>query len=671
MMPSSIQVVSPSRPRLQRRRMISAVVRVLFSLLAIASRAQVALSTCASGSFRRCMPVYLDIRWPSLDVLNSDHCCIHNKLQEKSKLNRRPLFTRSPIPAPRSFLIRIDPSPDAGLLCSPGNPSVTTSYCAGALSTTGAADGAAASATFNELWSLSRGYPQADGSYALLVGSKSPSLRVITQQCSQVGTLVGVSSDEGFVNGAASAARFGAWVTNAVYLANGASQQIFLTSAYDHAVRVVQMQGAVPQTVQWIAGGSGGAVFGSGSRDGTFIFRFPFRHRHLSIGGPSWPGRHFCLQMVVHILFFACFVSITFFVSCSGIGTNARFNTPTALLVDTTDSALPLYITDKLNHVIRKLVYDATTGQYTVTTVAGSGAAQGVDGVGTLAAFHRPTNFALYTGGGGEPVTFVGEENGCRIRRMGLRSFNVITIAGSSIAAGACAYVNGVGTASRFGAIYGIAVVTLSGFPLLFVTDFANRAIRMIDLGTLNVTTIVGQSGAAATYLDGSGASAVVRAPSGLVIVDDTISSAAGNVTLAFSDQGFTRVRRMALQVSPVCATQITCDTASASAVTTESCVICPAGSFSAATNSTACTTCPIGSFCPQAGGVNATVCTPGSFCGVTGVSAVSGPCAAGFFCPSGSSSALQVACPAGAFHCPAGASVPLSIACAAGYVWF
>ncbi len=290
---------------------------------------------------------------------------------------------------------------------------------------------------------------------------------------------------------------------------------------------------------------------------------------------------------------------------------------PTAILVDTTDATLPIYIADKINHVIRKLVYDAASGEYTVTTVAGSGSAQGVDGVGTLAAFERPTSFALYTGGSGEAVAFVGEETGCRIRRMGLRSFSVVTIAGSSTAAGACAYLNGVGTASRFGAVYGLAAVTLAGFPVLIATDFANRAIRMIDLSTLVVSTIVGPSGASATYLDGSGTTAVVRAPSGLVIVDDTISSAGGNVTLAFSDQGFSRVRRMALQLSPVCSTQIACDTASASEVTAEACVTCPTGSFAAAANSTACTTCP-----------------------------------------------------AGAFHCPAGSSAPLSTSCAAGYVF-
>ena len=314
---------------------------------------------------------------------------------------------------------------------------------------------------------------------------------------------------------------------------------------------------------------------------------------------------------------------------------------------------------------MRKLVYSAATAQYTVTTVAGSGAVKGIDGMGTAAAFERPTVLVLYAGSSDEPVLFIGEETGCRIRRMGLRSFNVTTIAGSSIAAGACAYANGVGTASRFGVIYGLAFVTLGGFPYLVASDFDNRAIRLIDLRTLAVTTIVGPSGASAAYSDGTGAAAVVRAPTGLVIVDDSVSSV-GNVTLAFSDQGFTRIRRLSLSIPPVCTTQITCDTAAASTITTETCVVCSTGRFSSAANSTACTACPIGTFCPQTGGSSATACIAGSYCNATGLSAVTA-CAAGVYCPANSTAAAGAGpCPA-ACYCAAGADRVACPSCPAG----
>ena len=75
------------------------------------------------------------------------------------------------------------------------------------------------------------------------------------------------------------------------------------------------------------------------------------------------------------------------------------------------------------------------------------------------------------------------------------------------------------------------------------------------------------------------------------------------------------------------------------------------------------CQACQAGVYC--APGTAPVPCTPGFFCAA---GADRAPCAAGFFCPSGSSSARQVACPAGAFHCPAGASAPVSIACTVGY---
>ena len=174
---------------------------------------------------------------------------------------------------------------------------MTTSYCAGVLGTTGMADGPADSATFDSLWSLSRGYAQSDGSFALLVGSDSPSLRVVTQQCAQVATLVGDSASPGFVNGAASAARFGSLITAAAYLAVGSSQQVFVTSALDHSVRVVQMLGAVPQTVGWIAGGSSSLVFGS--TDGAWEGRFPACRLLFPIftacQNPEYPEAVFCV----------------------------------------------------------------------------------------------------------------------------------------------------------------------------------------------------------------------------------------------------------------------------------------------------------------------------------------------------------------------------------------
>ena len=58
----------------------------------------------------------------------------------------------------------------------------------------------------------------------------------------------------------------------------------------------------------------------------------------------------------------------------------------------------------------------------------------------------------------------------------------------------------------------------------------------------------------------------------------------------------------------------------------------CPVGSYET-------TVCPAFGFCASSGLANYTLCTAGYYCNTTGLSAVSGPCDLGFWCPSPSSS--------------------------------
>ena len=86
---------------------------------------------------------------------------------------------------------------------------------------------------------------------------------------------------------------------------------------------------------------------------------------------------------------------------------------------------------------------------------------------------------------------------------------------------------------------------------------------------------------------------------------------------------------------------------------------------------------CPAGFFCPEqssepekcpAGTYSSNVrltaegectnCTAGSYCGGLNLTAPSGLCEAGYFCPEGSSSSTQLDCPTGRF-CVAGTHTP------------
>jgi sugar lactone lactonase YvrE len=72
-------------------------------------------------------------------------------------------------------------------------------------------------------------------------------------------------------------------------------------------------------------------------------------------------------------------------------GINAQFDSPTAIAVDSNKN---LYVADTGNHSIRKITKDKV-----VTTIAGNGVASYIDGTGTQAGFNTPTGLTIDTNG--------------------------------------------------------------------------------------------------------------------------------------------------------------------------------------------------------------------------------------------------------------------------------
>ncbi|CAN0543877.1 unnamed protein product, partial [Ectocarpus sp. 8 AP-2014] len=65
----------------------------------------------------------------------------------------------------------------------------------------------------------------------------------------------------------------------------------------------------------------------------------------------------------------------------------------------------------------------------------------------------------------------------------------------------------------------------------------------------------------------------------------------------------------------------------------------CPIGRY-CETGTDVPTNCPVGTYGAQTGlgfESECTACTPGYFCAETGLTAVEGPCAEGYYCPAGS----------------------------------
>lgn len=182
--------------------------------------------------------------------------------------------------------------------------------------------------------------------------------------------------------------------------------------------------------------------------------------------------------------------------SLNGTGTNARFNLLFGVALDPAGNA---YVTDRFNHVIRKV-----TPAGVVTTFAGSiGQTGTADGVGPAARFNTPVAITSDSAGN----LYV--TSNCAIREI-TPDATVTTLAGSS---GNCGSVDGIGSAARFDYLVGI---TRDNGGNLYVTDTGNYTIRKITPAGA-VTTLAGSAGQRGG-VDGVGAAARFAGPLGIAV---------------------------------------------------------------------------------------------------------------------------------------------------------
>jgi hypothetical protein len=203
--------------------------------------------------------------------------------------------------------------------------------------------------------------------------------------------------------------------------------------------------------------------------------------------------------------------------SVDGTGTNARFNHPNSVAVD---SAGTIYVADTYNCTIRKI-----TPAGVVTTFAGSAGLYGsVDGTGGAARFNSPSGVTV-DGAGNVYVTDSFNNTVRKITSAGV----VTTFAGSAVTYGS---VDGTGSAARFDNPIGIATDAVGN---LYVADQYNETIRKITPGGV-VTTFAGSPGNAGAT-DGTGTAATFYYPTGVAV------DGAGNVYVA--DQSFALIRKI------------------------------------------------------------------------------------------------------------------------------
>jgi hypothetical protein len=196
--------------------------------------------------------------------------------------------------------------------------------------------------------------------------------------------------------------------------------------------------------------------------------------------------------------------------SLDGQGPVARFSRE--LWYAVRDSAGNLYVTDTLNHIIRKV-----TPAGMVTTFVGAPAQAGsTDGTGSAARFSQPRGIAIDASGN----LYVGDVGNRTIRKVSPAGV-VTTLAGSP---GMTGHVNGVGAAAQFGNnLQGLAV---DGSGAVYVADAGNQVIRKV-LADGTTSTIAGQVGVGG-HQDGPAASAKFGAQTRALVLDG-----AGNLFIA------------------------------------------------------------------------------------------------------------------------------------------
>jgi sugar lactone lactonase YvrE len=182
--------------------------------------------------------------------------------------------------------------------------------------------------------------------------------------------------------------------------------------------------------------------------------------------------------------------------NADGMGAVARFNSPTGAAID---AAGTIYISDKMNHTIRKLAPDGR-----VTTLAGMAGLKGSsDGIGAAASFNAPIGVTVDSSG----TVYVADSGNHTIRKVTVDGV-VSTLAGAAGTSG-----NVDGAAALFNAPSGIAVDPAGN---VYVADTGNNTIRKVATDGA-VSTLAGTAGMPGA-MDGNGSAAQFSSPTGLVL---------------------------------------------------------------------------------------------------------------------------------------------------------
>lgn len=341
-------------------------------------------------------------------------------------------------------------------------------------------DGAAAVAQFNYVMGL-----VVDASGNLLIADAQNNLiRKLT--AGVVSTFIGAGP--GSEDGVGRAARF--WRPSGV--AVDAAGTAYVSDSYNHTIRKITSGG----TVSTVAGAVGlqGAFNGTGT---AVRFSYPMGlatdlNNNLYVAD----GNNSLIRKITPDGTVSTFAGAGVPGTNDGLASAARFNYPQFIAVDSNGV---VYVSDNLNHAIRKI----SGGN--VTTLAGFPLVSGTnDGSGAAARFNTPRGIAV----DGTGYVYVADSYNHTIRKISPVGV-VSTLAGLP---GSQGTADGTGTTARFSSPAGM---TIDSSGNLYVMDGSSLLRKITPAG---VVTTPGGLAYTVGYADGFGPVARFNAPYGIVM---------------------------------------------------------------------------------------------------------------------------------------------------------
>ncbi|WP_161991994.1 IPT/TIG domain-containing protein [Flagellimonas algicola] len=307
-----------------------------------------------------------------------------------------------------------------------------------------------------------------------------------------VETFAGTPGEEGFLDGSGTVAQF-----NRPYdLVMDSKGNLFVADFGNNAIRKITPSGQVTT----FAGDSGGR---QGEGNGQF-----YRPHGLAIDSDDniyvADSRNHRIVKIVPDGDCSTIAGGGASGNVSGDGEFARFNYPTATLVEEEEGNRALYVSDQNNHAIRKV--SLNDGRHTVSTYAGPESIEEGDTNGSLsgARFSGPWGMAK----SGEGTILLADYGNHRIRVIDQDAGTVGTFAG-----GEHGHVGDVPRSqARF---WGPTDISMAGDGNIYIADGLNHCIRQIDPDG-HVTTIAGNPRFGG-HKDGSGDVAEFNFPAGLL----------------------------------------------------------------------------------------------------------------------------------------------------------